>query len=295
MALDRIRHGVKQTVTVVHQNVAVGPGGQAVVAGSVRGRGTRGKRWGRPQVWPRPPDGLRHDAARLLRPVTLARRAAHVSPAPVARGHTLGGSASLPGKLGEDEPKRDEQDEEAPGDAKAGHLASRDHPYQQIGVDDDPQRQRDQRQAEADRGEVDEAPGDATALGVAMMGGRRHYESHGEGQEHEGGKVQDPTAFAQLSKRWLKTATNWKPRIACTPGRTMRASSAACVPSSSSDSRCTSSIGPSINAPVNGAPPHGLPFDDNPSPRPSPGRELHTAPSVIAHGPAQTEMAVTGP
>jgi hypothetical protein len=43
LALDRIRRGGKQTVTVVHQNVAVGPGGQAVVAGSVGDRGTRGK------------------------------------------------------------------------------------------------------------------------------------------------------------------------------------------------------------------------------------------------------------
>jgi hypothetical protein len=43
LALDRVRRGGKQTVTVVHQNVAVGPGGQAVVAGSVRGRGIRGK------------------------------------------------------------------------------------------------------------------------------------------------------------------------------------------------------------------------------------------------------------
>jgi hypothetical protein len=46
LALDRIRRGGKQTVTVVHQNVAVGPGGQAVVAGAVRGRGPRGKRTG---------------------------------------------------------------------------------------------------------------------------------------------------------------------------------------------------------------------------------------------------------
>ena len=45
LALDRIRRGGKQTVTVVHQNVAVGPGGQAVVAGNVGGRG-RGKRTG---------------------------------------------------------------------------------------------------------------------------------------------------------------------------------------------------------------------------------------------------------
>jgi hypothetical protein len=45
LALDRVRRGGKQTVTVVHQNVAVGPGGQAVVAGNVRGRG-RGKRTG---------------------------------------------------------------------------------------------------------------------------------------------------------------------------------------------------------------------------------------------------------
>ena len=37
LALDRIRRGGKQTVTVVHQNVAVGPGGQAVVAGSCEG------------------------------------------------------------------------------------------------------------------------------------------------------------------------------------------------------------------------------------------------------------------
>lgn len=42
-ALDRTRRGGKQTVTVVHQNVAVGPGGQAVVAGAVRGRGPGGK------------------------------------------------------------------------------------------------------------------------------------------------------------------------------------------------------------------------------------------------------------
>jgi hypothetical protein len=43
LALDRIRRGGKQTVTVVHQNVAVGPGGQAVVAGAVRGRALRGR------------------------------------------------------------------------------------------------------------------------------------------------------------------------------------------------------------------------------------------------------------
>jgi hypothetical protein len=39
-ALDRIRRGGKQTVTVVHQTVAVGAGGQAVVAGNVGGRGS---------------------------------------------------------------------------------------------------------------------------------------------------------------------------------------------------------------------------------------------------------------
>ena len=43
LALDRIRRGGKQTVTVVHQNVAVGPGGQAVVAGNVRGGAPGGK------------------------------------------------------------------------------------------------------------------------------------------------------------------------------------------------------------------------------------------------------------
>jgi hypothetical protein len=46
LALDRVRRGGKQTVTVVHQNVAVGPGGQAVVAGAVEGGGDRGKRTG---------------------------------------------------------------------------------------------------------------------------------------------------------------------------------------------------------------------------------------------------------
>ena len=56
LALDRIRRGGKQTVTVVHQNVAVGPGGQAVVAGAVRGRGARGKGTGGvPQEWPMKP------------------------------------------------------------------------------------------------------------------------------------------------------------------------------------------------------------------------------------------------
>ena len=40
VALDKIRRGGKQTVKVVHQYVAVGPGGQAVVAASgVKGRG----------------------------------------------------------------------------------------------------------------------------------------------------------------------------------------------------------------------------------------------------------------
>jgi hypothetical protein len=34
LALDRIRRGGRQTVKVVHQHVAVGPGGQAVVAGN---------------------------------------------------------------------------------------------------------------------------------------------------------------------------------------------------------------------------------------------------------------------
>jgi hypothetical protein len=46
LALDRIRRGGKQTVKVVHQHVAVGPGGQAVVAaGGVKGGGrkTRGQ------------------------------------------------------------------------------------------------------------------------------------------------------------------------------------------------------------------------------------------------------------
>jgi len=33
LALDRIRRGGKQTVKVIHQHVAVAPGGQAVVAG----------------------------------------------------------------------------------------------------------------------------------------------------------------------------------------------------------------------------------------------------------------------
>jgi hypothetical protein len=42
VAFDRIRRGGKQTVRVVHQHVAVGPGGQAVVAaGGVKGGGHR--------------------------------------------------------------------------------------------------------------------------------------------------------------------------------------------------------------------------------------------------------------
>jgi hypothetical protein len=46
VALDKFRRGGKQTVRVVHQHVAVAPGGQAVVAaGNVKGRGhkTRGR------------------------------------------------------------------------------------------------------------------------------------------------------------------------------------------------------------------------------------------------------------
>lgn len=45
MALEKIRRGGKQTVKVIHQHVAVGPGGQAVVTGSMKagGRKTRGR------------------------------------------------------------------------------------------------------------------------------------------------------------------------------------------------------------------------------------------------------------
>jgi hypothetical protein len=43
LALDRVRRGGKQTGRVVHQHVAVGPGGQAVVAaGGVKGAKARG-------------------------------------------------------------------------------------------------------------------------------------------------------------------------------------------------------------------------------------------------------------
>lgn len=41
LALDRIRRGGKQTVKVVHQHVAVGPGGQAVVAGNIKAGGRK--------------------------------------------------------------------------------------------------------------------------------------------------------------------------------------------------------------------------------------------------------------
>jgi len=48
LALDKIRRGGKQTVKVVHQHVAVGPGGQAVVAaGGVRGGGRKRRGEGR--------------------------------------------------------------------------------------------------------------------------------------------------------------------------------------------------------------------------------------------------------
>lgn len=48
LALDRIRRGGKQTVKVVHQHVAVGPGGQAVVAaGGVKGGGRKTRGSGR--------------------------------------------------------------------------------------------------------------------------------------------------------------------------------------------------------------------------------------------------------
>jgi hypothetical protein len=43
LALDRIRRGERQTVKVIHQHVSVGPGGQAVVAGTVKGTGPGGK------------------------------------------------------------------------------------------------------------------------------------------------------------------------------------------------------------------------------------------------------------
>jgi hypothetical protein len=47
LAVDRIRRGGRQTVKVIHQHVAVGPGGQAVVAGTLKGRGSKTKVGGR--------------------------------------------------------------------------------------------------------------------------------------------------------------------------------------------------------------------------------------------------------
>lgn len=41
LALDRIRRGGRQTVKVIHQHVAVGPGGQAVVAGNLKSGGRK--------------------------------------------------------------------------------------------------------------------------------------------------------------------------------------------------------------------------------------------------------------
>ena len=55
LALDKIRRGGKQTVKVVHQHVAVGPGGQAVVAGgNVKGAGgvSAGGRYANDQYTP---------------------------------------------------------------------------------------------------------------------------------------------------------------------------------------------------------------------------------------------------
>ena len=55
LALDRVRRGGKQTVKVIHQHVAVGPGGQAVVAGSMQGGAWAGERRGRNQNGRRTP------------------------------------------------------------------------------------------------------------------------------------------------------------------------------------------------------------------------------------------------
>src|SRR4029077_1935804 len=46
LAIDRIRRGGRQTVKVIHQYVAVGPGGQAVVAGSMKTGSKGAKRRG---------------------------------------------------------------------------------------------------------------------------------------------------------------------------------------------------------------------------------------------------------
>jgi hypothetical protein len=46
LALDRIRRGGRQTVKVIHQHVAVGPGGQAVVTGSMKTGGPKGRKTG---------------------------------------------------------------------------------------------------------------------------------------------------------------------------------------------------------------------------------------------------------
>ena len=116
----------------------------------------------------------------------------------------------MPDQLGHDEPKRDKKDKEAAGDAQAGKFTAQDQPHQDVGIDRDSQHERDERQGEQLRGKIDEATRDATALGLPMIGGRRHDESHGQGQEDERGKVQDLAALAQLRKTLIENGNQLK-------------------------------------------------------------------------------------
>ena len=85
LALDRIRRGGRQTVKVIHQHVAVGPGGQAVVAGSMKtgskGAKRRGVEFGNDATTP-------CQATRMAQERQPARRP-FKSPA-VRRAHSIG-------------------------------------------------------------------------------------------------------------------------------------------------------------------------------------------------------------
>ena len=51
---------------------------------------------------------------------------------------------------------------------------------------------------EQQRRKVHEAARDAPPLGLAVVGGRRHDERHGQGQAQKGREVQHLTAFAEV-------------------------------------------------------------------------------------------------
>ena len=97
-----------------------------------------------------------------------------------------------------------------PAIGETGQLRPDDKPDQQVGVDDEAHRQRHEGQREQQRCKVDEAPRDASPLGLAMVCGRRHDKGHRQSQGQKGHEVKYLPAFAEVLESLIENRDQLK-------------------------------------------------------------------------------------